>query len=349
MQTRIIAAIAAALMLTACGGGGGGGSPTTSVTPELMPRIAVANVQQVPSTQSAASRVATSVPAFGSVTQSANKDGVTGISTDRASTTFDGETFVLRVDRRAGNDIDLNSAEDITDGYLYDRSPIPGHDAGADGYIIDYKTSETTAAYVGVSWLNSDPSDYLAGGYWLHVVGDALGNNSVVDEAGAFMDGPEMSLSNRPTMPVRGSATYSGYAEGLYAATYGSDFPTVRGETEIGLFYGGLQLTADFAARTIGGCVGCNEPIVVDDVETDYRLRLGAASFDTRGTFRGSSMTLESATVPIASTTGNWGGMFSNRLDAASEPRLVAGTLGGEARTPGGTESAFVGAWYGTK
>ena len=352
MQTKALTALAAALMLTACGGGGGGsgGSPQTNIPMEPRPpQVTAAAAQDPASTKTAAARVATSAPIFGSVTQSANKDGVSGISTDRASTTFNGETFVLRVDRRSGNDIDLNSDEDHTDGYLYDRSPIPGHDAGADGYIIDYRASETTAAYVGVSWLNSDPSDYLAGGYWLHISGDVLGSNFLVDEAGAFMDGPELSLSNRPTMPARGSATYTGYAEGLYASTYGSDFPTVRGETEIGLFYGGLQLTADFAARTVGGCVGCNEPIVVDDVETDYRLRLGTASFDSRGTFRGSSMTLQSATVPIASTTGNWGGMFSNRLDSSGEPRLAAGTLGGEATTTGGTETAFVGAWYGTK
>ena len=351
MQTRI-AAVVAALMLTACGGSGGGSNSETQrpdPTPQP-PRITASDVQQGSSARAAAARVATSAPAFGSVTQSANQDGVTGISTDRASTTFDGQTFTLRVDRRAGNDIHLSTAEDPTEGYLYDRSPIPGHDAGAEGYILDYKASETTLAYVGVSWLNSDPTDYLAGGYWLHVRGDVLGNG-IVDEGGAFVDGPELSLSSRPTMPVRGTATYSGYAEGLYASTYGFDFPEFRGETEIGLWYGGLQLTADFAARTIGGCVGCNaaERVHVNGYETDYRLRLGAASFDSGGTFRSSSVTLESATVPISSSSGNWGGMFSNRLDGSGDPRLIAGTVGGEARTPGGSESAFVGAWYGTK
>lgn len=356
MQTRIAFAVVAlaAIMLSACGGGGsGGGGSTTNVpqTPQQPqpPQVTVASVQQGPSTRAAAARVATAVPAFGSVTQSANKDGVTGISTDRASTTFDGQTFTLRVDRRSGNDIHLSTAEDYTESYTLDGTPISGHDTAAEGYIIDYKVVETTVAYGAISWLNSNPSDYLAGGYWLHVSGDVLGSG-VIDEGGAFVDGPEIALSSRPTMPVRGSATYAGLAEGLYASTYGTDFGAeFRGQTEIGLWSGGMQLTADFSARTIGGCVGCNQAVYVDGVRTDYRLRLGAASFDSRGTFRGSSMTMESATVDITSTTGNWGGMFSNRLDSSGDPRLVAGTLGGELRLSGGTESAFVGAWYGTR
>ena len=147
-------------------------------------------------------------------------------------------------------------------------------------------------------------------------------------------------------MPTLGSATYHGEVGGLYAVTYGSDVPQSRGETEIGEWAGGLRLTANFAARTISGGV---DNITVDDYASDYRLRLGAVPFDSRGTFRGSNVRLEHPDLTFARNTGNWGGMFSNRLDATGDPRLVAGTLGGEAETTGGSSSVFVGAWYGTK
>ena len=100
------------------------------------------------------------------------------------------------------------------------------------------------------------------------------GEGAMIDGAGAFVDGPE--ISSPATMPVSGSATYNGEAEGLYATTYGSDQPRRQGETEIGGFYGDLALTADFSARTIGGCVGCGSGILVDGYASDYRIRLGS-------------------------------------------------------------------------
>ena len=207
------------------------------------------------------------------------------------------------------------------------------------------KPASPTAA----SWLSTDPADYLSGGYWLHVSGDILGENFLVDDAGAFVDGPELSLADRPTMPVQGTATYRGAAEGLYGLEYGADFPQYRGDTAIGAWSGDLRLTANFAARTIGGCVGCDVGTLVDGQPSDYRIRLGDISFDTQGTFRGSTVRLEHPALSFSRNSGSWGGMFSNRVDQTGDPRLVAGTLGGEAHTSGGTTSALVGAWYGTK
>ena len=347
--------VLAALALSACGGGGGGGGITPSVTMTEDPspmvegssEVTISDVQDTASTVSAASQAGSSLPAFGSVTQSANRDGVSGVSTDRASTEFDGETFVLKVDRQSGTDLHLSTAEDHTIAFLYDRSPVPGHDTGADGHIIDYTPSETTIAYAAVSWLNSDPTDYLAGGYWLHATGDILGTFTI-DEAGAFADGPEISMSNRPTMPVRGTASYIGEAEGLYGVEYGTDAPGYEGTSAIGIFYADMALTADFNARTIGGCMGCNGGVFLDGDPSNYRVCLGATSFASNGTFRGSSVSLENPDVDIVSTNGAWGGMFSNQPNADGDPRLVAGTLGGEARTSGGSETVFVGAYYAT-
>ena len=95
MNTRLLAAAAAALFLTACGGGGGPG-PVASADKAMQdiitetPDVSAADVQDTASTISAASQAGSSLPAFGSVTQSANRSGASGVSTDRASTEFDG-------------------------------------------------------------------------------------------------------------------------------------------------------------------------------------------------------------------------------------------------------------------
>ena len=369
MLTRVLAVMAAAIMLAACGGGGGGPTVSEDVTmmpppppppvpePDPDPPPPPPTVSAEAATQSltgtaarrSAERIASSLPAFGSVSQSATRDGATGVSTDRVSTSFDGTTLQIAVDRPRGNDIDLNTDEDVAYAFLYDRSPVPGHDRAGDGYILDYKTSETTLAYAAVSWLNSDPTDYLAGGYWLHATGDVAGSNFTIDAGGAFADGPEISLASRPSMPTLGSATYRGDAEGLYALEYGSELPAYRGQEELGVWGGDLRLTANFAARTIGGCIGCDVGMWVNGIYSDYRAQLGAVPFDARGTFRGSTVRLEHPQLAFTRNTGNWGGMFSNRLDATGDPRLVAGTVGGEATSTGGSNVVFVGAWYGTK
>ena len=293
---RMMTTVFAILILAACGGGGGGGGPTTGVpsgpavppAPSSPPTPSASTTQDesLSSTAMVASDAAGSLPVFGSVSQSASRDGVTGISTDHASTSFNGSDFTLRVSRARGNDIHLSTRDDIAGGYELGGTPISGHDRAAEGYILDYKPTETTASYVAVSWLNSDHTDYLAGGYWLHWDGDILGSNFTADDAGAFVDGPELSMSNRPNIDsLQGSATYRGAAEGLYAAEYGSDFPQY--EDEIGIWQGDLRLTANFGAQTIGGCVGCSAPMLVNGSNEDFRIQLGSVPIASNGTFRG--------------------------------------------------------------
>ena len=354
MRTRMIAAVSTLSFLVACGGGGGSDSPGTSMmdsTPALPPsQVGSENVLSADptATRHTATAAATTLPAFGSVTQSATRDGVSGIATDRASTTFDGDNLTLRVDRQSGSDLVLSTADDYTELGAPGPSPLQGHDTWRDGYIIDYTAAETTIGYGVVSWDSNDPTDYLSGGYWLHATGDLLSTSFTIDEAGAFVDGPEIRLSNRPDMPVQGTASYSGEAEGLYAVEYGSDAPGYEGTTELGIFGSEISLTADFTAETIGGCVGCQNGIYLDGDPSDYRVRLGATPFASDGTFRGTSVTLEHPDISITSTSGAWGGMFSNVPNANGDPRLVAGTVGGEATSSGGSEAVFVGAYYAT-
>ena len=238
------------------------------------------------STISTGVEAASSLPAFGSVTQSANRSGVSGVSTDRASTEFDGDNFAVRIDRRSGSDLYLSTQEDGTFLNPETTSELAGHDKSQDGFIIEYTPRETTLLHGFVSWDSSDPTDYLAGGYWLHASGDVLGAFDI-DEAGAFADGPEISMSNRPTMPVQGTASYRGGAVGLY----GGESATTE---EIGIFQGDMALTADFAASTIGGCVGCNGGIyLTGSGASQYTVRLGATPFESNGVFRGTSVTVE--------------------------------------------------------
>ena len=349
MQIRVSCVMVAAFLLVACGGGGGGSQSNIQATvpPNMQAQVNAQDVQgsSPGSTRAAMSQVATSLPAFGSITQSVNRDGVSGISSDRASITLDEdrEILTLRVDRQSGTDLVVTSDAHLVASILTESSPLPDHTHVGEGLLVNYDTDETTIAYVGVSWDDDDLTDYLAGGYWLHFSGDVLGSNFTVDEAGAFVDGPEIDIANRPTMPSQGSATYLGEAEGLYGG-----YDASSGESEIGLFNGDMELTADFSAGTIGGCIGCGSGVYVnfDSTPTGYRVRLGATNIKANGVYRGTSVSLEHPTIPITSSSGTWGGMFSNKLNSEREPRLTAGTVGGQATSDDGSKAAFVGAHY---
>ena len=140
--------------------------------------------------------------------------------------------------------------------------------------------------------------------------------------------------------------------------------PTDRaGGAEIGDFGGVASLTADFSTNTISGCIGCNGGVNVsgvaadtngqtstfEDVAVPVRLRMSAAPIRVDGTFRNRSITLERDDATVTSTSGSWGGRFSNMQDSAGDPRLVAGTAGAEWTESTGAEGVFAGAWFALK
>ena len=162
---------------------------------------------------------------------------------------------------------------------------------------------------------------------------------------------------------MTGTASYRGRAAGLYAAEYGTDATVPPGSAEIGEFSGSADLTADFGANTIRGCVGCSDRIRLSgvardgatgevagfDVLSDYRVEFGATALD-RGdaTFQGTGVTLSHPDIQVVSS-GHWAGQFSNRPDSAGDPRAVAGAFGGQAATAGGSRAVFVGAFAAGK
>ncbi|MCY4439452.1 MAG: hypothetical protein OXE53_04490 [Deltaproteobacteria bacterium] len=350
-----VIAISAPLALAACGGGSSGQPATPgNIT------LAEVNTASPNMTLRAADTAATSLPAFGSVTQSSNRDAG-GVSTDSASTTFDGQNIALTVTRENGNSFTLDVAGDA-----YESRPLEGLFPGYRSHLwhlLDVGSDTTRSAFVAVNWDDSDPAHYLAGGYWIHLTGN-VETLSITDvEIGAFADGPEISLSNPPIMPALGSAQYAGTAHGLTVTRYGTDFPSIApGTLDMGEFYSTVALTADFADGTIGGCMGCADGIefnvfrvepTTGDVEElsgtmQYRVILGPTSFDPSGKFRSTDVTIEHPQIGLSSS-GVWGGRFSNVPADNGDPRLIAGTVGGNISTPGGSEGSMVGLFVGTK
>lgn len=356
-------AVAAALALAACGGGGGGGSaPSTSMpTAPAQPTARTIHEADPGGAVNAASEAANALPAFGSVTQSTSHN-IAGISTDAASTSFDGRNLTLRIDRQDASTLTLGTAGARSTG-PNQISPTRSTQSWA---VVEADGRSATYAPVYVNWNSADPTDYLAGGYWLHVTGDVTAGTVTGMEAGAFVDGPELAMSAPPNMPVQGTARYAGSARAIYGSRAGTDSPgTAPGTVEIGEALALADLTADFGAGTISGCLGCRgeisyQGVVADGAtgetyETTYtstgtRVLMGATPFNADGTFRGMNVTLETE-VPavVIKNTGAWGGRFSNIPDSVGDPRLVAGTAGGELETAGGTVILFVGTFTAGK
>ena len=324
-----------------------------------------------------AEAAATARPGFGSVTQSTNQTD--GVTTDRASAEFADGRLRVTVARQGKSALTLDSAHVISD---FDVGPVTDTVFGIPGAArtiqrwatLNVTGSAATISSLTATWATDDPSDYLAGGYWLHMTGSGFGGISpdvTGAEAGAFVHGPEIS-GPPESLPTSGTATYRGPASGLYAFEYGTsefepDFVSVRvpaGTIRIGDFTASATLTADFADNTISGCIGCQGgfqisgiTVAPDGGTTGFgasgdvaRIHLGSLSIDPEtGEFRGGGVTFSGTVhdghLEEASTSGSWGGRFSNRPVASGEPRAVAGTFGGAATTSGGSTSVFVGAF----
>ncbi len=302
--------------------------------------------------RSAGTQAATNLPSFGSVTQSTNTGSIAGISGDAASTSFDGRNVRVRIQRTDGSHLAFDGATDRIDSASLPPI-VPGYSYRGDALLTSTATTLSVAA-VYTNWNNSDPTDYLAGGYWLHLDGRTDPLEITGADVGAFVDGPE--LSGVPTIPSLGTARYSGRAGGLYA------YESAR-FAEVGEFEADARLTANFASSTISGCLGCVEGVTVWGVATDangqtsefgdetvpVRLRLGETAIGSTGNFRNRNVRLEGDDRTVTHTDGSWGGQFSNVPTQTGEPRLVAGTAGAEWTEADGSRGAFVGAWFGTR
>ena len=294
------------------------------------------------------------MPRFGSVTQS-HAHNVAGVTTDAADVTLDLETErgVLTVTREDGSSFTLDSARHTYDSTAL-VSPVTGGQAGG-AILADITRDSVTAAVIAVEY-DIGYGNWLAGGYWLQFTGDIAAGDIQAAEMGAFVDGPE--LAARDDMPSGGTGTYDGLSGGMYVARHGTDTGAPVGTHELGDYYGQLTLEADFDAARISGQVDdiyvtgvavapSGETATYVNDRTDYVLYLDTLGINPDGTFRGEGVTLTHPDLNITESEGTWGGQFSTIDDSAGNPRLVAGTHGGSMETEGGSEAAFVGAFYG--
>ncbi|MCY4327218.1 MAG: hypothetical protein OXC53_06490 [Rhodobacteraceae bacterium] len=333
---------AAMLLLTACGGG----DNDTAAAPSRSDILAASPVD----VQEAAARAATHRPHLGSVTQSSN--ATSGVTSETAAARFDGRGTQVTITRTGGSTLDLDSTTDrIGDAEILD-SPLPGTTYHGER-LLRTDANGTTLALVFTNWNDSDPTDYLAGGTWLHTDLAAAGGALTRAEVGAFVDGPE--LDTAPTLPDAGTARYQGRGAGLYAYAGSSRLPDQAGELR-----GNVDLTADFATRTLTGCLGCRDRVEIEGVTGDgrsfrdtvpMRMRLAATPFDaTTGRFAGQDVTVEHDEIPITDSSGSWGGQVSSRevpVPGVDSPLIIVGTAGGEWTDVTGGQGALVGAWWG--
>ena len=388
MSARLLFAVVATFMLASCGGGSGSSRVPTLSDARIVPHDAV---------NMAASRTANSVPRFTNtgILQSSNTDSMSGITTDTVSTMleqesiptdFDVKNVKFTVSRQSGDSYAFDSATHSVTDTLEKRplppSPVRRHNL-RDWSLFDYSETGTSAAYVSVSWHNEDPTDYLAGGYWMHLKGDLATDSITGVDMGTFIDGPE--FSSAPNLPMVGTATYRGRAAGLYTYTYGPmwqqfDPRLLDGLKETGEFSCVATLTADFAASTIHGCIGCVENLettgvisvdpTVNRTELYTNRSLASIKFaptliNHDGTFTGADLAVVigdpvlsnfpltdvQGNFPVSNVQGSWGGRFSNRpaSDGSGDPRLVAGTMGVEFSHPDGSQGVFVGNFFAPK
>ncbi len=363
---RITAILFTAILLVGCGGGGGGGGsssrpivmPPPTMTPEPPPAPPMVEAIDVQTADTdgildAAGRAASSNPQFGSVWQSSTN--VSGISSS-----FNGQRLTVGVSRHGKSPISLDTVDEIYDSGTGGSIVGLSGRSGRTWSTLGVTDNRATLATIAVDWADDDVNDYLAGGYWLHVEGDFTTGAITSVGIGAFVDGPEIDLSNPVAIPVQGTATYRGTGSGLYVGVYGNDVPGVApGSAEVAEFTGIATLTADFQLRSIQGCVGCEGGLeasgIFEDGATgesygfegtaDYQIRLGSAQISTNGFFSRNHVWVTGTGLPLVDSSGAWGGRFSSIQDADGDPRLVAGTFGGGFTSRGGTQATYLGAF----
>ena len=341
--TAISFALVCALALSGCGGGGGGSTtsnqPMVMPTPDPMPgggdqqmpggggsmdppttiptrEQALEDPMTATNAVSVIARAARARPNPGSVTQSSNVDS-NNTTTDRVEATAEHGASAPRFSLRNGSAWSLGTS----DGNPLQISGIPSPWKGValresiSGGVLYVDVYSDIAAPDPQQGGGPD-TDYLVGGLWLFVPGDA---SSVADYAfGAFADGSDPFRQNNLTA-LEGTARYEGNAIGV--ATDTTD------EVPVNTIGGDIVLTADFGGTGALGTISGSITNLYDDEPLTGSLNLGAANIGSshNGFFIGDV----TGSVESRSYTGNWSGQFFGNGETGSIPGSVAGTLSG--------------------
>ena len=361
----------AAMTLTGCGGGSGGGA-MSSIPPAQQPPASTPTPPASTGDPSAFDSTTTrtvgpsiipdvvalqrGTPMFGSVAQNVYTAGSSPVRD--VSTSFNGDRFTVNVSRQNGSSFTLDTdRDDVFDVIPYTPAENTVNNRPAvSGYIEGGNAGRYAGGAAFIEYSNTDFTDYLAAGWWVSI---DLNTNPLIADAGAFIDGPDYDVANT-SLPIMGTATYTGIGGGAYLAQAGTDTDT-PGANETGEYAADISLTANFANMTISGYA--NNVVVFDwsyvlpdgtvgfddgEVATNYRVNFGSAPINNNGTFVGNNIAVTNPDFNITQTQGSWAGQFSSVDDAGGNPRAAAGTNAAYFSTAGGSEAAFVGAWYGS-
>lgn len=120
--------------------------------------------------------------------------------------------------------------------------------------MLQARDDGTSIVYGLVSWDPENPVDYLMAEWWAELPGQQPPELDF-EEATRFsiVDGPELNPENPPDLPVSGQATYLGQSGRIYSYTAAGEAMAVDDE-----YAGTVNLTVDFGAGTVSGCVGAS-------------------------------------------------------------------------------------------
>ncbi len=282
---------------------------------------------------------------------------------------FSGPHLRVFLDLPDGTPVSVNIADDAV-ATRPGSTPITGHQARDWTFVKDDEIG-TSIVYALVSWDPERPADYLMAGWWAQFPDQHLPELTFEGSARyAIVDGPEIDPASPPELPLSGQSTYAGQAGGLYSYVLGSDWGEAEGSTILEEWEGRIVLTADFAAGTVGGCIGCEGDLITrrahfgiflgDEVQdaqgiaTNYELRLGEAPISPEGTISHPAVTVRHPEGEVTSSEGHWGGGLSNIPDGDGNPRLAAGFARASFEESDGSAGLFTGVFvapseqYGT-
>ena len=273
-------------------------------------------------------------------------------------TRFDGQVLHIDLPHGDGTRDRFNSVRDEWYGWSY--VPVRLGYAGRRWTLGKTTATHTSLVYALVSWNDDNPTDYLAAGWWLRFPGRysfRRGLSLADAEGAAFIDGPELDISNPPRLPDAGRATYVGGTGGFFRYRYGSDWTGAGAPVDVEEFTGTIAITADFSDHTLRGCIGCvgdlelerehlygvlgrprGEPLALP---TDYELHFGVTGINPNGSFVNTDVTVVHPERTVTESSGSWDGRLSNRPDTDGNPRLVAGSAAVEFVEADGSAGEF--------
>ena len=341
LATAFLAVAVAIPLMSACGGGGGSGftRPTPEIDPALIPRAAETGGD-----------AANSIPRFGSVVQSSNRDGA-GVTTDTVNVVVNSGADTFSIAKGASGltfevsdtDPDIEPAQCTSDcpfdNWFADIRHDDDGDGTADGdllvdfFVADLAMTPTTPRL---------PAEWLAGGIWWYLPDDVSDIGDI--EFGAFVDGQDPFETSSLT-ELTGSATYS--TVGGAAGVRIEQFSTADADGELGdteYFTADVEITANFGTDMISGTIGNFD---FDDSDARRTLTLRQTSIPGTGDFNG----MVSDTAAPTATGGRWGGQFFVDGNTATDlPGTVGGTFGFSEDTPRpGTATEAIIGFFGAR